>query len=77
MGNHAHGVITNSGYVGTASNKALYTGTSGVITSGTLPVAAGGTGVTTVTSGELMVGAGTSAITTKGIYTLTSVGSLG
>lgn len=43
---HSHGVITNSGYVGTASNKALYTGTSGVITSGTLPAAAGGTGKT-------------------------------
>ncbi len=47
---HTHGVITNSGYVGTTSNQALYTGTSGVITSGTLPIAAGGTGATSASA---------------------------
>lgn len=52
---HSHGNITSDGKVGTASNKALYTGTSGTVTSGTLPVAAGGTGMTTGTSTNAVV----------------------
>jgi hypothetical protein len=45
------------------------------ITSGTLPVARGGTGATTFTSGNVLVGAGTGAVTTvarSGIDTRTS-----
>lgn len=64
---HTHGVITSTGYAGTASNKALYTVTSGSIAVGTLPVAAGGTGVATITSGQLLIGNGTSAISTRAI----------
>ena len=41
---HAHGNITNDGKVGTAANQAVYTTTNGVVTAGTLPIAAGGTG---------------------------------
>lgn len=46
---HDHGIITYSGRAGTNSNKALYTVTNGDIAAGTLPVAAGGTGLTTGT----------------------------
>ena len=45
---HAHGNITNDGKIGTAANKAAYTTTNGVVTAGTLPAAAGGTGKTTL-----------------------------
>lgn len=44
---HAHGNITNAGAIGTAANKAVITTTNGVLTTGTVPVAAGGTGATT------------------------------
>lgn len=37
------------------------------VTSGTLPVERGGTGIGTFTSGEVLIGSGTSAIATKGI----------
>jgi len=43
---HAHGNITNDGKIGTEANKAVYTGTGGVVTAGVLPVSAGGTGTT-------------------------------
>lgn len=45
--NHTHGNITNAGAIGTAANKAVITTTNGVLTTGTVPVAAGGTGATT------------------------------
>lgn len=41
---HAHGPITNAGAIGTAANRAVYTGANGVLQAGTLPIAAGGTG---------------------------------
>ena len=47
---HAHGNVTSAGAIGTAANKAVYTGTSGVLQAGTLPVAAGGTGLTSAPS---------------------------
>lgn len=43
---HAHGSITNDGKIGTAKNKAVYTGEGGALQAGTLPVSAGGTGAT-------------------------------
>lgn len=45
---HTHGNITNDGKIGTAANQAAYTTTNGVVTAGTLPAAAGGTGKTTL-----------------------------
>ena len=74
---HAHGNITNAGAIGTASGKAVITTTNGVLTTGTVPVAAGGTGATTAadaltnlgltaTAAELNYTAGvTSAIQTQ------------
>ena len=44
---HNHGNITNAGAIGTAADKAVITGTNGVLTTGTIPVASGGTGATT------------------------------
>lgn len=69
---HDHGIITYSGRAGTNSNKALYTVTNGDIAAGTLPVAAGGTGLTTVTSGSVLIGNGTSSLTTRAITNNTS-----
>ena len=45
---HTHGNITNDGKIGTTANQAAYTTTNGVVTAGTLPAAAGGTGKTTL-----------------------------
>ena len=42
--NHGHGAITNDGKIGTQANNAIYTGSSGMLQAGTLPIAAGGTG---------------------------------
>lgn len=47
LATHAHGSITNDGKIGTAANKAVYTGEGGALQAGTLPVSAGGTGATT------------------------------
>lgn len=71
---HSHGNITSDGKVGTASNKALYTGTSGTVTSGTLPVAAGGTGATSFTANSLIMSGSTTtaALTTRAITNNTS-----
>ena len=69
---HSHGNLTDDGRVGTASDKAVYTYTGGYITAGTLPVAAGGTGLTTVTSGSVLIGNGTSSLTTRAITNNTS-----
>lgn len=44
---HTHGNITNAGAIGSTSGLAVVTGTSGVLTTGTIPVAGGGTGATT------------------------------
>ena len=46
LATHAHGSITNDGKIGTAANKAVYTGEGGALQAGTLPVSAGGTGAT-------------------------------
>ena len=45
--NHTHGAITNDGKIGTAANKAVFTGEDGALKAGTLPIAAGGTGAVT------------------------------
>ena len=44
---HTHGNITNAGAIGSTANKAVITTTNGVLTTGTVPVASGGTGATT------------------------------
>ncbi len=44
---HTHGNITNAGAIGSTANLAVITTTSGVLTTGTVPVASGGTGATT------------------------------
>ena len=68
------GTIT-SGYGGTGlttftgANRALYSTSASALAAGTLPVAAGGTGVTTTpTNGQLLVGNGTN-------YTVATLGS--
>lgn len=65
---HSHGIITNSGYAGTASNKALYTGTNGVITASTLPISAGGTGATKAEDVRANLGLGSMATETATNY---------
>lgn len=40
-GDHTHGAITNDGKIGTAANKAVFTGKDGALKAGTLPIAAG------------------------------------
>lgn len=45
--NHTHGAITNDGKIGTAANKAVFTGEDGALKADTLPIAAGGTGAVT------------------------------
>lgn len=45
--NHTHGAITNDGKIGTAANKAVFTGEDGALEAGTLLIAAGGTGAVT------------------------------
>lgn len=44
---------------------------------GTLTVAKGGTGATTLTSGQALIGNGTNAVTTRAINTLSAVGNIG
>ena len=58
---HSHGNITNAGAIGTAANKGVYTGTNGVLTAGTIPIAAGGTGATTAANARTNLGLGTLA----------------
>jgi hypothetical protein len=63
-----NGTAIASGYGGTglttfsAANNALYSTSSSALAAGTLPVAAGGTGATTLTSNGVLYGSGTSAI---------------
>jgi hypothetical protein len=54
---HEHGNITNDGKIGTAANRAIYTGTSGLMQAGTLPVSAGGTGSTSASAARTALGA--------------------
>lgn len=68
---HAHGNITNAGAIGTAANKGVYTGTNGVLTAGTIPIAAGGTGATSTTAGGIVYGSSTTA------YGTTAAGTSG
>ena len=74
---HTHGNITNDGKIGSDTNKAAYTTTGGLLTAGTLPVAAGGTGTTTFTSGELLIGNGSNEVSTRAIKNMTAAGNLG
>ena len=56
----------------TLTNKTLTTPTidlSGVTSSGDLPVAAGGTGVSTLTDGGILLGSGTGAVTAMAVLT--------
>jgi hypothetical protein len=63
-----NGTTIASGYGGTglttftAANNAIYSTSASALTAGTLPVAAGGTGATTLTSNGVLYGSGTSAI---------------
>jgi len=63
-----NGTTIASGYGGTglttftAANNALYSTSSSALAAGTLPVAAGGTGATTLTSNGVLYGAGTGAV---------------
>lgn len=63
-----NGTAIASGYGGTglttftAANYALYSTSSSALTAGTLPVAAGGTGATTLTSNGVLYGTGTTAV---------------
>jgi hypothetical protein len=54
---HTHGNITSDGKIGSASNRAVYTGTNGLLQAGTLPVSAGGTGATTASAARSALGA--------------------
>jgi len=47
-----------------AANYALYSSSTSALTAGTLPVAAGGTGATTLTANNVLLGNGTSALQT-------------
>jgi hypothetical protein len=49
----------------TSANGALYSSTANVVTSGTLPVAAGGTGTTSFTAGRILFGNTTGALNTN------------
>lgn len=51
---HVHGAITSDGKIGTTANQAVYTGTSGALTAGTLPLSAGGTGATTAAAAPFL-----------------------
>lgn len=53
---HTHGNITNDGKIGTTANRAVYTTTNGVITAGSLPMAAGGTGATDAATARTNLG---------------------
>lgn len=55
--NHTHGAITNDGKIGTAANKAVFTGKDGALKAGTLPIAAGGTGAVTADAARENLGA--------------------
>jgi hypothetical protein len=63
-----NGTAIASGYGGTglttftAANYALYSTSASALTAGTLPVAAGGTGATTLTSNGVVYGTGTTAV---------------
>lgn len=54
---HTHGAITNDGKIGTAANKAVFTGEGGALKAGTLPIAAGGTGAVTADTARENLGA--------------------
>lgn len=53
---HTHGNITNTGAIGTDANKAVITGTNGVLTTGIVPIASGGTGATTAATALINLG---------------------
>lgn len=60
---HTHGAITNDGKIGTAANKAVFTGKDGALKAGTLPIAAGGTGAVTADAARENLGAQKKRIT--------------
>ena len=73
----SHGNITPEGAIGTAANKAVFTGPNGVLQAGTLPVAAGGTGRATLTAGAFLRGTGTGAVTlTPAAQVLDAIGGV-
>lgn len=76
---HTHGNITNAGAIGTAANKGVYTGTNGVLTAGTIPVAAGGTGAASFTANSIIISGSstTAALTTRAITNITAKNNLG
>lgn len=60
---HTHGAITNNGKIGTAANKAVFTGEGGALKAGTLPIAAGGTDAVTADAARENLGAQKKRIT--------------
>lgn len=71
LSSHPHGNITNAGAIGTAANKAVITTTNGVLTTGTVPVASGGTGATDAAGARANLGL--TPISTDFINSLISV----
>ena len=69
---HTHGSLTHDGKIGTAANKAVYTGTDGALQAGTLPVAAGGTGAATAAGALAALGAQPARLTFTGKTVATS-----
>jgi len=63
---HTHGNVTNDGKLGSAENRAVYTGTNGILQAGTLPVAAGGTGAATASAALSNLGAVPTSRTVNG-----------
>lgn len=70
-----NGTTIASGYGGTglttfaAANNALYSTSSSTLTAGTLPVAAGGTGITSLTANYIPYGNGTGALNSSANFT--------
>lgn len=54
---HIHGAISANGAIGTTADKAIYTGTNGVLQAGTLPISGGGTGAQTAEAARTSLGA--------------------
>ena len=74
---HTHGNITPEGAIGTAANRAVYTGANGILQAGTLPVSAGGIGRNTLTAGAFLRGTGTGAVTmTPAAQVLDAIGGV-
>lgn len=70
-------MVTSGGIYSALANKAAsaHIHSASDITTGSLPVSRGGTGVETLTSGTALIGNGTNAVTTRSITNLSSKGA--